>query len=383
MQWIASTAFGLEGLTSKDLKRLGAENVSVMNVGGARFEGDAETAFRANLWLRTADRILLVMGEFEARSYEELFQAVKAIAWEELLGEDAAFPIRARCVRSTLMSPSDVQKIVKKAMVERMKQAYGVDWFSETGATFAVDVSIREDRVIVAVDASGEALSRRGYRTWNGEAPLRETLAAALILQSGWHPWQPLYDPCCGTGTLLIEAAFIALSRAPGLKRAFDCEKWGFMPQAEMKRLRDEAEEKFNAGRERPIQIAGSDIDGGALELARRHIAQAGLSGRITLEKRDLRDVTPRGESGVILCNPPYGERLGDKRAAAAVERQLGLLQERSSGWSLCAISGDLAFERNFGRRADKKRRFYNGRLECEFMTFLPPDSRAQKRTRR
>ena len=215
MKWIASSAFGLEGMTGKDLKRLGAENVNVMNVGGAAFEGDALTAFKANLWLRTADRILLVMGEFEARTYEELFQAVKAIAWEEYLGEDAASPVRARCVRSTPMSPSAVQKITKKAMVERLKQAYGTDWFSETGATFAIDVSIREDKVTIAIDASGEALSRRGYRTWNGEAPLRETLAAALILQSGWHPWQPLYDPCCGTGTLLIEAAYIAMNRAP------------------------------------------------------------------------------------------------------------------------------------------------------------------------
>ena len=383
MKWIASAAFGMEGMTGRDLKRLGMQDVKVLDVGGATFEGSYADAFRANLWLRTCDRIMRVMAQFEARSFEELFQGVKKIEWEKLLPEDARFPIRAKCVRSQLMSPSDVQKIAKRAMVERLKGAYGADWFAETGAMFQIDISIRNDMVTVCVDSSGDALSKRGYRTWNGEAPLRETLAAALVLQSGWHPWQPLYDPCCGTGTLLIEAAFIALSRAPGLTRAFDCEKWGFMPQAEMKRLRAEAEEKFTAGRERPIQIAGSDIDGGALELARRHIAQAGLSGRITLEKRDLRDVTPRGESGVILCNPPYGERLGDKRAAAAVERQLGLLQERSSGWSLCAISGDLAFERNFGRRADKKRRFYNGRLECEFMTFLPPDSRAQKRTRR
>ena len=326
---------------------------------------------------------MLLVGRFEARSFEELFESVRALPWEDYIPSDGAFPIRAHCARSTLMSPSDCQSIVKKAIVERLKRTCHIDWFEETGAVYAVDVSVHADVVTICLDSSGPALNKRGYRTWNGEAPLRETMAAALVMASPWRPAQPLYDPCCGTGTLLIEAAFIALSRAPGLKRAFDCEKWGFMPQAEMKRLRAEAEEKLNAGRERPIQIAGSDIDGGALELARRHIAQAGLSGRITLEKRDLRDVTPRGESGVILCNPPYGERLGDKRAAAAVERQLGLLQERSSGWSLCVISGDLAFERNFGRRADKKRRFYNGRLECEFMTFLPPDSRAQKRTRR
>lgn len=383
MQWIANTAFGLEGQTARDLKWLGVESAAPQPAGGVLFEGTPAQAFNANLWLRCADRVMLLMGRFEARSFEELFESVRALPWEDYIPSDGAFPIRAHCARSTLMSSSDCQSIVKKAIVERLKRTCHIDWFEETGAVYAVDVSIHADVVTICLDSSGPALNKRGYRTWNGEAPLRETMAAALVMASPWRPAQPLYDPCCGTGTLLIEAAFIALSRAPGLKRAFDCEKWGFMPQAEMKRLRAEAEEKFNAGRERPIQIAGSDIDGGALELARRHIAQAGLSGRITLEKRDLRDVTPRGESGVILCNPPYGERLGDKRAAAAVERQLGLLQERSSGWSLCAISGDLAFERNFGRRADKKRRFYNGRLECEFMTFLPPDSRAQKRTRR
>lgn len=383
MQWIANTAFGLEGQTAKDLKWLGVESAAPQPAGGVLFEGTPAQAFNANLWLRCADRVMLLVGRFEARSFEELFESVRALPWEDYIPSDGAFPIRAHCARSTLMSPSDCQSIVKKAIVERLKRTCHIDWFEETGAVYAVDVSIHADVVTICLDSSGPALNKRGYRTWNGEAPLRETMAAALVMASPWRPAQPLYDPCCGTGTLLIEAAFIALSRAPGLKRAFDCEKWGFMPQAEMKRLRAEAEEKFNAGRERPIQIAGSDIDGGALELARHHIAQAGLSGRITLEKRDLRDVTPRGESGVILCNPPYGERLGDKRAAAAVERQLGLLQERSSGWSLCAISGDLAFERNFGCRADKKRRFYNGRLECEFMTFLPPDSRAQKRTRR
>ena len=383
MQWIANTAFGLEGQTARDLKWLGVESAAPQPAGGVLFEGTPAQAFNANLWLRCADRVMLLVGRFEARSFEELFESVRALPWEDYIPSDGAFPIRAHCARSTLMSPSDCQSIVKKAIVERLKRTCHIDWFEETGAVYAVDVSIHADVVTICLDSSGPALNKRGYRTWNGEAPLRETMAAALVMSSPWRPAQPLYDPCCGTGTLLIEAAFIALSRAPGLTRAFDCEKWGFMPQAEMKRLRAEAEEKFNVGRERPIQIAGSDIDGGALELARRHIAQAGLSGRITLEKRDLRDVTPRGESGVILCNPPYGERLGDKRAAAAVERQLGLLQERSSGWSLCAISGDLAFERNFGRRADKKRRFYNGRLECEFMTFLPPDSRAQKRTRR
>lgn len=370
MKWIASAAFGLEGMTGRDLKRLGAQNVRVMDVGGAMFEGGYETAFAANLWLRTADRVLLVMDQFEARSFEELFQGVRAIPWEELLGEDANFPIRAKCVKSQLMSPSDVQKIGKRAMVERMKAAYGIEWFPETGAKYQIDISIRNDVVTVAVDTSGEPLSRRGYRTWNGEAPIRETLAAALVLQSGWHPWQPLYDPCCGTGTILIEAAFIALNRAPGLTREFAMEHWPCVNREALEAVRRAAREKYEEGAGRPLFVSGSDIDPEAIELAQRHVRQAGLSGRIRLEVRDMREVTPAGEPGVFVANPPYGERLDNVRAAHAVARQLGLLMKRSPGWSLCAFSADMGFEREFGRRATRRRRYYNGRIECEYHIF-------------
>ena len=372
MKWIASAAFGMEGMTGRDLKRMGMQNVRVLDVGGATFEGDYLDAFRANLWLRTCDRIMRVMAQFEARSFEELFQGVKKIEWEKLLPEDARFPIRAKCVKSQLMSPSDVQKIAKRAMVERMKAAYGADWFSETGALFQIDISIRDDVVTVCVDASGEPLSKRGYRTWNGEAPLRETLAAALVLQSGWHPWQPLYDPCCGTGTILIEAAFIAASRAPGLTRRFAMESWPAVTYEfeKFEVVRREAREKFEEGLKRPIRIAGSDISPEAIELAKRHLRQAGLAGRIELQVKDLRDVTLAGEPGVFIANPPYGERLDSARAAHAIARQLGLLQRRNPGWTLCAFSADMGFEREYGRRATRRRRYYNGRIECEYRIF-------------
>lgn len=372
MKWIASAAFGMEGMTGRDLKRMGMQNVRVLDVGGATFEGDYLDAFRANLWLRTCDRIMRVMAQFEARSFEELFQGVKKIEWEKLLPEDARFPIRAKCVKSQLMSPSDVQKIAKRAMVERMKAAYGADWFSETGALFQIDISIRDDVVTVCVDASGEPLSKRGYRTWNGEAPLRETLAAALVLQSGWHPWQPLYDPCCGTGTILIEAAFIAASRAPGLTRRFAMESWPAVTYEfeKFEAVRREAREKFEEGLKRPIRIAGSDISPEAIELAKRHLKQAGLAGRIELQVKDLRDVTLAGEPGVFIANPPYGERLDSARAAHAIARQLGLLQRRNPGWTLCAFSADMGFEREYGRRATRRRRYYNGRIECEYRIF-------------
>lgn len=370
MKWIASAAFGMEGMTGRDLKHLGMEGVRVLDTGGAMFEGSFADAFKANLWLRTCDRILLVMAQFEARSFEELFQGVKAIEWEKLLPADAAFPIRAKCVKSQLMSPSDVQKIGKRAMVERMKAAYGMDWFPETGVSFQVDISIRSDLVTVAVDTSGEPLSKRGYRTWNGEAPLRETLAAALVLQSGWHPWQRLYDPCCGTGTLLIEAAFIALGRAPGLTRKFAMEAWPCVPIEDLNSLRREARLKYEAGSQREIRISGSDIDPEAIELARRHLKQAGLSGRIELSVRDLREVNLSGEPGVFIANPPYGERLDNIRAAHAIAKQLGALQKRHPGWRLCAFSADMGFEREYGRRATRRRRYYNGRIECEFRIF-------------
>ena len=372
MKWIASAAFGMEGMTGRDLKRLGMQDVKVLDVGGATFEGSYADAFRANLWLRTCDRIMRVMAQFEARTYEELFQGVKKIEWEKLMPEDARFPIRAKCVRSQLMSPSDVQKIGKRAMVERMKSAYGADWFNETGALFQIDISIRNDLVTVCVDASGDALSKRGYRTWNGEAPLRETLAAALVLQSGWHPWQPLYDPCCGTGTLLIEAAFIALNRAPGLTRRFAMESWPVVTYnyGEIEAIRREAKLKFEEGSKRALRIAGSDINPEAIELAKRHLKQAGLAGRIELSVKDLRDVNLSGEPGVFIANPPYGERLDNARAAHAIARQLGALQQRHPGWALCAFSADMGFEREYGRRATRRRRYYNGRIECEYRIF-------------
>ena len=372
MKWIASAAFGMEGMTGRDLKRMGMQNVRVLDVGGATFEGSYQDAFRANLWLRTCDRIMRVMAQFEARSFEELFQGIKKIEWEKMLPEDARFPIRAKCVKSQLMSPSDVQKIAKRAMVERLKGAYGAEWFSETGALFQIDISIRDDIATVCVDSSGEPLSKRGYRTWNGEAPLRETLAAALVLQSGWHPWQPLVDPCCGTGTILIEAAFIATSRAPGLTRRFAMEAWPVVNHdyEKIEEIRREARMKFEEGLKRPINISGSDINPEAIELARRHVKQAGIEGRIRLSVRDLRDVTIADEPGVFIANPPYGERLDNSRAAHAIAKQLGILQSRHPGWTLCAFSADMGFEREYGRRATRRRRYYNGRIECEYHIF-------------
>lgn len=370
MEWIASAAFGLEGLVTRDLKRLGIEKPMPQPTGGVRFEADFEQAFAANLWLRTADRVLMVCGRFEAKSFEELFQGVRALPWERWISPNARFPVRAHCARSQLMSPSDCQSIVKKAVVERLKSAYKKEWFPEEGETYQIDVSIQRDVATICLDSSGLALNKRGYRTFNGEAPIRETMAAALLLISPWRAKMPLYDPCCGTGTILIEAAYIALNRAPGLTRNFDCEQWRFMPKERMREIRQQAQAAYEAGSRRPLWVSGSDIDPDALKLARRHIAQAGLEGKIQLSQQDVRQVMLTGEPGVILTNPPYGERLGDKKAAQAVCRALRALQDRSPGWALCAISSDAGFEKTYGRRAKARHRLYNGRLECDFLTY-------------
>lgn len=370
MKWIASAAFGMEGITGKDLKRLGAENVNVLSIGGAEFEGSMETAMKANLWLRTADHIHMVAAEFPAFSFDDLYEGVRAVNWPDYIGRDNAFPVRAHCVKSTLMSPSDCQKIVKKAIADKLGSHYGLTTLPETGETVQLDVNIRNDRAVITLDASGEPLSKRGYRTWNGEAPLRETLAAALVLSSGWHPWQPLYDPCCGTGTLLIEAAFIALNRAPGLRRGFAMENWGFADKNALEMVRREAQSRYDECSSREINIAGSDIDPEAIELATRHVRRAGLGQRIELNVADMRDITLKGTPGAIIANPPYGERIGDRRVAHAVAKQLGELSRRCPGWNVYAFSADMGFEREYGRMAQRRRRFYNGKIECEFHMF-------------
>ncbi len=370
MKWIASAAFGMEGLTGRDLKRIEAQNVNVLSIGGAKFEGGFDTAMRANLWLRTADHVRLVLSEFEARSFEELFQGVRSVPWADFVSRENAFFIRAHCVKSTLMSPSDCQKITKKAIADVLCAHYKLSRMPEDGDVIQVDVDIRDDLVCVSLDASGEPLSKRGYRTWNGEAPLRETLAAALVLTSAWHPWQPLYDPCCGTGTLLIEAAFIALNRAPGLRRAFAMENWGFCDQKLLEEERRKAQSRYDECYMRKLDIAGSDIDPEAIELAKRHVRKAGLGERIMLNVADLRDVALTGEPGMLIANPPYGERLGDKHVSHAVGRQLGELKKRCPDWSMGVFTADMGFEREFGARADRRRRFYNGRIECEFHLF-------------
>ena len=366
MQFMATAAFGLEGLVAGELKRMGLP-ASAVN-GGAMFEGSFEDAMRANLYLRTADRVLLVVGTFEAHTFEELFEGVAALPWEQYLTRDCRFPVSGNCARSQLMSVSDCQAITKKAIVRRLQEKYHVSWFEESGVTIPISVTLHANQARLTIDTSGQALNRRGYRTWNGEAPLRETLAAALVDLSPWRGNLPLADPFCGTGTLLIEAAFKMSHRAPGLTRTFAMEQFPYLAPG-FPRLREAAQAEFDPSL---IEgISGSDIDPEAIALAKRHIVQAGLGGRIQVRVADMRDFHPQERYGVCLSNPPYGERLSDRKACETLYRELGRLMAANPGWSLSAISSHPQFERCLGRRADKKRRFYNGRLECEFMTFF------------
>jgi len=367
-EWLATAPFGLEGVVADELRALGMQEVRA-GTGGARFMGTDADAYRANLWLRCADRVLLIVKQFEARTFDALFEGVKALPWENFIPADAAFPVRGNCARSQLMSVSDCQSIVKKAIVERLRRAYKRQILPETAETYAIQVALHQDIATLTLDTSGPGLSRRGYRTWNGEAPLRETLAAALLTLSPWRPGLPLHDPLCGTGTLLAEAAFVAANRAPGLTRTMACESWRWMPQAECAALRQAA--KATVDLRAITGITGADIDENALSLARRHFTQAGLADRIPLAQLDVRDASLPPERGVIITNPPYGERLSDRKGCEAVARALRRLQDRS-GYTVCVITGFRGFEKAYGRRAHKRRRLYNGRLECEFMTFYP-----------
>ncbi len=364
--FLASAAFGLEGVAAGELKRMGIP--AKAEQGGARFQGTLAQAFQANLFLRSADRVLMVLAEREVHSFEDLYQLVLSIPWEKLLPKDAAFPISGKCVRSQLMSVRDCQAVSKKAVCKRLSAHYALERFPETGAAYPIDVAIHRDMARITLDMSGDALNRRGYRTWNGEAPLRETLAAALVDLSPWRVGMPLYDPCCGTGTLLIEAAMKASHRAAGLSRGFACERFSFMPHRELSRLRDEAEAAYDPSA--PMDIGGSDIDPQALALCQKHIEQAGFAGRIPAAAADLRSLQLPQARGVFLLNPPYGERLSDRESCRRLYGELGRLLKRHPGWQMGVIASDPAFERAFGRRADKKRRLYNGRLECEFFTF-------------
>ena len=363
---IASAAFGLEGIVRRELSQLGYEGRT--ENGFVRFEGTLEDAFKANLWLRTADRVLILMAEGPVMTFEDLFRLVRGVAWHDLTPKDAAIPVSCKCVRSQLMSPSDCQAIAKKALTEELMAYYHISWCAESGPSYPISISIHQNNARIMIDTSGEALNKRGYRTWNGEAPLRETLAAAMVMLSGWRDTTPLYDPCCGTGTLLIESAFLASNRAPGLRRTFLMETWPKVEQKLLDRCRNEAKAAYTPDRLPPI--SGSDIDPEAIELCTRHIHQAGLDDYIHVSVADLNSLSLPDKKVQFLANPPYGERISDQKQCIDLYKSMRGLMDRHPQSHLAVLCGNPSFERAFGRRASKKRRFYNGRLECDYMLF-------------
>jgi putative N6-adenine-specific DNA methylase len=367
MDWIATAAYGLEGVTARELEALGMK-VKETQTSRVLFEGGFDAAARASLWLRTAGRVRLVVGSFRAETFDELFEGTKAFPWEQWIGRDYAFPVECRSVNSKLFSLSDCQAIVKKAVVERLKAKYGISWFKEQGPVAEIEVHLHKDSATLSIDMSGAGLHMRGYRSLNGPAALRETLAAALVLLTKWKGDRPFTDPLCGTGTIAVEAAMIARNIAPGISRSFAAESMGWFPQDAFKRERECAADAVNHAAK--PDIAASDIDGEAVSMAKYHAKAAGVAEDVRIHQAALKDFSSASSQGHIVTNPPYGERMGGLKSAEAVCRELGALYGRLDRWAFHVITPSENFEILFGRRADGRRELRNGQIRCRYYEF-------------
>ena len=368
MQMVAPCLLGLEGLVSDELKYLQAENVQAEN-GRVFFEGDESILARANLNSRFSERILICLDRFNATSFDELFEGVKALPWSEFIGVSDTFPVKGYSINSSLHSVPDCQKIIKKAIVESLKEDYGISWFEETGAVRQIQFSIMKDEVTVMLDTSGVALHKRGYRPDANTAPIRETLAAALCSLSKLRHYHTLYDPFCGSGTILVEGAMLANNIAPGLNRNFSFERWGIVSDGIMK---SEKERCLDFVKTDTDFIAfGSDIDNRSLELVNLNAKRAGVEKFIKTSIADIKDFSPQSERGTLVTNPPYGERMLDIKEAERLYKIMGEKLVPKKGWSYGIISPDEEFERLFGRKADKRRKLYNGMIKCQYYMYF------------
>ena len=369
---IAPCHFGMEAVLKREIYDLGYD-ITLVEDGRVTFEGDAEAICRANIFLRTAERVLLKVGKFHAETFDELFEQTKALPWEDYLPEDAKFWVaKASSIKSKLFSPSDIQSIVKKAIVERMKEDYATDWFEEDGAAYPIRMFLMKDEVTIALDTSGASLHKRGYRTMSSKAPITETLAAALILFTPWKPGRILVDPFCGSGTFPIEAAMIAANIAPGMKREFTAEQWTNLIQPELwQEIRQEAEDMVDTDIETDIQ--GYDIDGDVIKAARENAKRAGVEHLIHFQQRDVADLHHPKKYGFVITNPPYGERLEEKEALPELYTAIGKAFRGLDSWSEYLITSYEDAERYIGRKADKNRKIYNGMLKTYFYQFLGP----------
>lgn len=369
---LAPCHFGLEAVLKKEILDLGYE-ISQVEDGRVTFLGDDEAICRANVFLRTAERVLLKVGSFPAGTFEELFQGTKSIPWEEYIPKDGKFWVaKASSIKSRLFSPSDIQSIMKKAMVERMKSHYGVSWFPETGAAFPIRVFLYKDMVTVGIDTTGESLHKRGYRTLTSKAPITETLAAALIMLTPWKADRILVDPFCGSGTFPIEAAMIAANMAPGMNRSFLSEDWnGLIPKKLWYEVMDEANDLVNTEVETDIQ--GYDIDGEIIRAARQNAERAGVDHLIHFQQRPVSSLSHPKKYGFLITNPPYGQRLEEKESLPALYREIGERFRHLDSWSAYLITSYEDAEKYIGRKADKNRKIYNGMMKTYFYQFLGP----------
>lgn len=373
-QWtlMAPCHFGLESVLKREIYDLGYEITEVQD-GKVIYTGDSEAVCLSNIHLRTAERVLLVVGRFRATTFEELFQGIKEIQWEKWLPKNAKFWVtKASSVKSKLFSPSDIQSITKKAMVERMKGYYKLNWFPEDGPAFPLRIFIMKDEVTVTIDTTGASLHKRGYRTETGKAPISETLAAALIMLTPWHGDRILVDPFCGSGTFPIEAAMIAANMAPGMRRHFTAETWtDLIPREMWTEAKADAEAEVNLDIETDIQ--GYDIDGDVVKIARQNARRAGVESLIHFQQRPLKELHHPKKYGFIITNPPYGERLEDKSALPPLYQDIGRVYQNLDAWSMFLITSYEDAERYIGKKAQKNRKIYNGMIKTYFYQFLGP----------
>lgn len=367
---IATAAMGLEAIVAKEVKELGYE--CQVDNGKVIFKGDETAIARANMWLRTADRIKILVGDFNAYSFDELFENTKKLPWENFLPVDAEFPVQGKSVKSKLYSVPDCQAIVKKAIVERLRTAYKrTSWLDETGPLFKIEVAIHKDVASITLDTSGQGLHKRGYRIGQGEAPLKETLAAALIQLTTWNPDRPFVDPFCGSGTIPIEAALIGQNIAPGFNREFLSENWPMMPAEVWEKTRLEAEDLANY--DQPLEILGTDIDHRMIEVSKENAMEAGLGDLVKFKQMQVRDFTSELEYGIIVGNPPYGERLGERKEVERMYQEMGKAFEKLDTWSVYMMTSHENFEQCYGKQATKKRKLFNGFIRTDYYQYFGP----------
>ncbi len=368
---LVPTAFGLEALAAREVAGLGYEGAEVTN-GQVAFRADWDGVARANIGLRTGERVLIRVGEFEARTFDELFDRTRELPWDDLLPEDALFPVEGKSQDSVLSSVPACQAIVKKAVVEALRRRYRRERFEETGPRYRIQVALKQDIATLTLDTTGIGLHKRGYRKLVSEAPLRETLAAALVMLSRWNPDRTLVDPMCGSGTILIEAGLIGRKIAPGLLREFDASAWPVIPAGTWRAAREEAESAID----RKVTLRGlfgSDVSSEVLGLARHHAKLAGLEQELNFERKSVGEFRTQKKYGYMITNPPYGERLGERAEVESLYREMGRVFARLDTWSCYVLVAHPAFERLFGRLSNKKRKLYNGRIRCDFYQFFGP----------